>query len=117
MPPACCAHLASKVTRHMGLVLLCWPSDAPTSQMYSIQIQWRPTLIALRTVRLQEQTVGVESLLNFLADCALMTAGVEVGAESSADAMRLATLHGSKGLEFDTVFIVGGILTQNLTLP
>jgi ATP-dependent exoDNAse (exonuclease V) beta subunit len=56
---------------------------------------------------LQGQTVGLAALQEFLADCALMTLGVDANSDVQTEAVRLATLHGSKGLEFNTVFIVG----------
>ena len=51
--------------------------------------------------------MGLAALQDFLADCSLMTLGVDAHSDVQADAVRLATLHGSKGLEFNTVFIVG----------
>ena len=55
----------------------------------------------------QAQVDGVTTLLHFLADCALMSSEVKVGTDSPADAVQLATLHASKGLEFHTVCLIG----------
>ena len=50
---------------------------------------------------------GLGALRDFLGDAAIFSMGSPDGNDPAADAVRLTTLHGSKGLEFDTVFIIG----------
>ena len=47
---------------------------------------------------------GFESLADFLEHVALV---MDVEAEAGEDAVNVLTLHGAKGLEFDTVFLPG----------
>ena len=51
--------------------------------------------------------VGLGALREFLADAALYSMGSADGLDTETDAVRLTTLHGCKGLEFDTVFMIG----------
>ena len=69
----------------------------------------RPAFATSTSLLLQAQTLGLAALQDFLADCTLMTLSIDAssGSDVQAEAVRLATLHGSKGLEFNTVFIVG----------
>lgn len=55
----------------------------------------------------QEEMVGLGALREFLGDAAIFSMGSPDGLDATADSVRLTTLHGSKGLEFDTVFIIG----------
>lgn len=48
-----------------------------------------------------------DSLLSFLADVALVEQDLDTEKKQEEDAVTLMTLHSAKGLEFDTVFMVG----------
>lgn len=50
--------------------------------------------------------VGMEALMQFLEEISLMTS-IEESSVDEADAIRLMTVHSSKGLEFPYVFLVG----------
>ncbi|MEK7100630.1 MAG: UvrD-helicase domain-containing protein [Patescibacteria group bacterium] len=52
-------------------------------------------------------TPGVEGINNFLADTALAGDQDEIDRDQSKSGVTLMTVHASKGLEFDTVFITG----------
>jgi superfamily I DNA/RNA helicase len=54
----------------------------------------------------QARPEGLEGLKGFLSEVALLT-GSTAGEPDGSVPVRLMTLHGSKGLEFDAVFIVG----------
>ena len=51
-------------------------------------------------------TPGIEALTQFLEEISLMTS-IEEASTEQADAIKLMTVHSSKGLEFPYVFIVG----------
>jgi len=57
----------------------------------------------LSQIKKYEQSAAEPSLDGFLEDCALMTDFDNY--DESADAVILMTVHGAKGLEFDTVFV------------
>ncbi len=54
-----------------------------------------------------DATPGVEGINNFLADTALAGDQDEMDREQSKTGVTLMTVHASKGLEFDTVFVSG----------
>ena len=58
----------------------------------------------------QAEMEGLGALRDFLGDAAIFSMGSPDGNDPAADAVRLTTLHGSKGLEFDTVFIIGTLI-------
>ncbi len=54
-----------------------------------------------------DATPGVEGINNFLADTALAGDQDELDRDQSSTGVTLMTVHASKGLEFDTVFVTG----------
>ncbi len=54
-----------------------------------------------------DATPGIEGINNFLADTALAGDQDELDREQSKTGVTLMTVHASKGLEFDTVFVTG----------
>lgn len=54
-----------------------------------------------------DATPGVEGINNFLADTALAGDQDEIDRDQSKTGVTLMTVHASKGLEFDTVFVTG----------
>jgi ATP-dependent DNA helicase Rep len=64
-------------------------------------IEWLFGVLARREARGETDTDGLSSFMHAL------TMGMESEAEDAGDVVTLSTLHGSKGLEFDVVFLVG----------
>ena len=64
-------------------------------------VEWLFGTLARRESRGGSGTDGLSSYLHSL------TMGVEAEGEDAADVVTLSTLHGSKGLEFEAVFLVG----------
>jgi hypothetical protein len=59
------------------------------------------------TAKTDSAAVGPEGLSAFLEGISLLMSAETRSEDEGADAVRLMTLHASKGLEFDTVFITG----------
>ncbi len=59
-----------------------------------------------RSSQMAERLEGLESLQRFVNDAALFSPD-DIAAKQEADAVRLCTIHASKGLEFPVVFVVG----------
>src|SRR6185437_12017999 len=74
----------------------------------------------LSTLAKREAKVGIERGLEGLAAfLQMLTMDQQVEADDKADMVTLSTLHGSKGLEFEAVFLVGceeGYLPHQRTL-
>jgi DNA helicase-2/ATP-dependent DNA helicase PcrA len=64
-------------------------------------VEWVLAILARREAR---GGAGIEGLASFLH---ALTMAVEAEGEERGDMVTLSTLHGSKGLEFDVVFLIG----------
>jgi len=64
-------------------------------------VEWLFGVLARREARGETDTDGLSSFVHVL------TMGMGSEAEDAGDVVTLSTLHGSKGLEFDVVFLVG----------
>ena len=59
--------------------------------------------------QLPQRLEGLSSLQDFVNDAALFNPD-DMAAKQQANAVRLCTIHASKGLEFPVVFVVGKLL-------
>ncbi|HZU82676.1 MAG TPA: ATP-dependent helicase, partial [Polyangiaceae bacterium] len=64
-------------------------------------VEWVLSAIARHEARDPGASAGLSSFLHAL------TMGIEADSQDAADVVTLSTLHGSKGLEFDVVFLIG----------
>ncbi|MDP9001168.1 MAG: UvrD-helicase domain-containing protein [Myxococcota bacterium] len=64
-------------------------------------VEWVIAALARRETRGDEPMDGLSSFLHSL------TMGNDADADEAGDVVTLSTLHGSKGLEFDVVFVIG----------
>jgi ATP-dependent DNA helicase Rep len=79
-------------------------ASAPTADVAAkrwANVEW---LIGVLARRQAEGGAPLDGLSSFLH---ALTMGVEADGDDAGDVVTLSTLHGSKGLEFDVVFIVG----------
>jgi DNA helicase-2/ATP-dependent DNA helicase PcrA len=92
---------------------------APTTDVGSkrwLHVEGVLGTLARREARGGETGGGIQGLAAFLQ---MLTMDIETEAEDTADVVTLSTLHGSKGLEFEAVFLIGceeGYLPHSRTL-